>query len=319
MKAQEKRQKIFKKFATNLKEYLDYHGLWAVTKLQNGYKKIEKDIYICPLCKSFFYQEAVFHYNNCQPLLTLEHNPPANIGGSASILTCSSCNNSNGSKIDKVINTYIRTEDFIKGKDGAKIKTRSKIGDYYFGGELELNSKKHNTLFFDKASNEYGFSNLLEKFKTGEIRTINFEFKLADQNVLNLSLLKIAHLTAFKYLGYSYLLNHSGYKVIQILNGLLKHPNKNCGVMGFDFSDENIGLSVIKKPQELRSLLVVQKVEVLNKRKNVGVIIPAPDEEGLNSLANFDKYINSEVHFNFIKYSFKNFPSIAETYYNMFR
>jgi hypothetical protein len=281
MKAKEKRLRIFKKFATNLKECLDYHGLWAVTKFQNEFARIEKDIYICPLCKNFFYQ-VVFHNNGFQPLLTLEHNPPANIGGSASILTGSFCNNSNGSKIDKVINTYIKTEDFIKGKDGAKIKTRSKIGDYYFDGEIELNSKKHNTLFFYKASNEYGFNNLLEKFKTGEIRTINFEFKVADQNVLNMSLLKIAHLTAFKYLGYSYLLNHSGHKVIEILNGALKHPSKNGAVMGFDFGDEHIGLSVIKEPKELRSLLVVQKVEVLNKRKNVGVIIPAPDEDGYN-------------------------------------
>jgi len=40
MKGKEKRSKIFKKFATNLKECLDYHGLWAVTKLESEYKRV---------------------------------------------------------------------------------------------------------------------------------------------------------------------------------------------------------------------------------------------------------------------------------------
>ncbi len=317
-KAKEKRLEIFKRFATNLKECLEYYEVCAVTKVDDKIKRIDQNIYVCPLCKKFYYEDSVYQTNERQVLLTLEHNPPENIGGAASILTCSTCNNMNGSKVDKVVGTYLKTDDFIEGKDGAKIEGRYKIDNHSFRGELELNRNKHNILYLDKKSNPFGFSKLLNHSEGININKITFQYKLADWDVLMMSLLKIAHLTAFKYLGYSYLLNHSGHNIIQVLNGALKHPSDNCGVVGFDFNDEHLGLNVIKEPKELRSLLVVQKVKILGKEKNVGVAIPAPEDEGFKTLVNFNKYKNIEVQFNLIKQEFSGFPCPVDTYYDMF-
>lgn len=318
MKAKEKRRNIFKKYASNLRDCLEYNGMCLATKSDNVFKRIYEEIYVCPLCEGFYYENSIYQTNKRQAILTLEHNPPDNVGGIANILTCAICNNTNGSKLDKVVHTYLKTEDFIKGKDGAKIAARFKFNNYIFGGELELNKGKPNFAYIDKKTNEFGFSKLINHSVSKKPNKLSLEIKLADSNILNQSLLKIAHLTAFKYLGYSYLFNHSGYNTIRVIKGILKHPNESYGVLGFEFKNEHVGLSIINEPIELRSFLIVQKVKVQGKERNVGIVLPANYDEGFNSLANFNNYINKEVQLSLEKFEFKNFPCRVDTFCNMF-
>jgi len=62
--------------------------------------------YICPICGNLFDKESVENKT-----LTIDHVPPKSIGGKPLVLTCESCNNDLGSKLDSQIKNH---QDFVK-------------------------------------------------------------------------------------------------------------------------------------------------------------------------------------------------------------
>ncbi len=82
-KGEDKRQRIFVKYKNNLNLLVN-----------NAFIKNEIDVYICPMCLK------VHQTINEKDPLTLEDAPPKSLGGTANTLTCKSCNNTAGHKID---------------------------------------------------------------------------------------------------------------------------------------------------------------------------------------------------------------------------
>jgi transcription elongation factor Elf1 len=97
-----RRRAIFDKFADNLKLLVDEGILQGITP------KFDRT-YICPICKDHFSVDAL-DQSIANPL-TLEDAPPKSLGGKANILTCKTCNNSCGQKIDYHLTERMRELD----------------------------------------------------------------------------------------------------------------------------------------------------------------------------------------------------------------
>ena len=75
--------------------------------------------YVCPLCVRLFGDDAL---KNGQ--LTIEHIPPKSVGAQSVLLTCASCNNEAGSRLDSHLAKYKATSEFAKGIEITSQKNR---------------------------------------------------------------------------------------------------------------------------------------------------------------------------------------------------
>lgn len=64
-------------------------------------------IYVCPLCAKGFAKQAV-----ATGALTLEHVPPASVGGRGIVLTCRNCNSTAGHAMDYAVQGWKKLEQF---------------------------------------------------------------------------------------------------------------------------------------------------------------------------------------------------------------
>src|SRR5690606_35367754 len=99
----DKRLLIFEKFKNNLNLLID-----------NSFINGKRDNYLYPICL-----RPHKHINSDTPL-TLEDAPPKALGGSVNTLTCKSCNNTAGHKIDFHLTERLREIDsgkFIPGTE----------------------------------------------------------------------------------------------------------------------------------------------------------------------------------------------------------
>jgi hypothetical protein len=70
-----------------------------------------KDGVLCPLCVGKFLGSEHLKGGD----LTIEHAPPASLGGKAAVLTCRNCNNRHGHSIDHHLVGYIKGLDALSG------------------------------------------------------------------------------------------------------------------------------------------------------------------------------------------------------------
>jgi HNH endonuclease len=69
-------------------------GAAAVARLSPG----RVDQYACPLCRTLWVEDAID-----AGMVTLEHVPPASMGGKGIVLTCERCNSPAGGTIDAAV------------------------------------------------------------------------------------------------------------------------------------------------------------------------------------------------------------------------
>src|SRR5687767_11490489 len=109
-KGEDKRHIIFNKYKENLNFLVD-----------NAFLNSDKDVYICPICL-----KKHFDLNSDDPL-TLEDAPPKSLGGTANTLTCKSCNNTAGYKIDFHLTERLRELDSAKFIPGTETPVKITI------------------------------------------------------------------------------------------------------------------------------------------------------------------------------------------------
>src|SRR5690348_1297897 len=97
-----RRKNIFDRYSANLRLLIDNGILKGVTLNYD-------ETYICPVCKEQFSIKSLDQKSK-NPL-TLEDAPPKSLGGKANVLTCKSCNNSCGQKIDYHLTERMRELD----------------------------------------------------------------------------------------------------------------------------------------------------------------------------------------------------------------
>lgn len=248
--------------------------------------------FYCPICINYFEKEDI--HDTINPL-TIEHNPPKSLGGKSSIITCKKCNSQAGHKIDNEVlktlleidsynfkpNSEIRTKFYNDSTDGKGINGKIKIEN---AGEFVINidSKNNNPELYKKfvESEEYEYNSGLFSTDISNIgwrKKMQFNFdkpKIRDENLARVSLLKIAYLLAFEKLGYLYIFN----KNCQIIREQIKQPEKNIIQnpfwINYKFPDKFLGINIITKPRELRSILVVYDLKTKSDTYRISICLP---------------------------------------------
>lgn len=285
---------LFNKYSQNL-EHLKTH-----LEIASFGREYQSDIYICPLSFKAFTRE---HLNECSDnQLTAEHAPPNSLKGKIVALTAKLLNNQSGHLFDVKIQEYINEEEF---KEGLSVfPTKFKINkDFSLRGLISRSEKLE--FHIQTKSFHQGAERFLNLWKSQAEFCV--ELSLPKSKRPDLAFLRIAYLLAFGKLGYSLLFGGASYvnQNMELLREQLEKPEAsliaNIPILREQFPDDFLGVSIIKNPKELRSVLVVFDLETENKKHRYGVLLPGPDKYGfkvydcLKELSNKQKIVNFDI------------------------
>lgn len=215
-KGVDKRQVIFNKFKDNLNLLID-----------NGFVTADKDVYLCPICL------RPHNDLNSDDPLTLEDAPPKSLGGSANTLTCKSCNNTAGYKIDFHLTERLREIDSGKFIPGTETEVKVKIDGQTVQGKITVAEDGIMKMFYSKKNNHpEKLEKAMERVKGGKIINMDFLKSRVIPENLEYALLKTGYLMMFERFGYSLLLDNC----FDIIRQQLKNPDVRVYPEGFWFS-----------------------------------------------------------------------------------
>lgn len=154
----DKRLLIFEKFKNNLNLLID-----------NSFINGKRDNYLCPICL-----RPHKDINSDTPL-TLEDAPPKSLGGSANTLTCKSCNNTAGHKIDFHLTERLREIDSGKFIPGTETPIKVNIDGETFQGKIIVEEDGTLKMYHSKKNNHpIKLEKTMTELKGGKI--INMDF-----------------------------------------------------------------------------------------------------------------------------------------------
>lgn len=258
-KGDDKRQLIFDKYKTHLNIIVD-----------NGFLKTDKEVYVCPICLRS-------HSNlDSEDPLTLEDAPPKSLGGRANILTCKSCNNTCGYKIDFHLTERLREIDSQKFIPNTETPVKIKINGDTLNGKIIVEKDGTLKIFHsDKNNHPEKLKKAMESLKGGMKIDMNFLKSRVIPENLEYALLKSGYLLFFEKFGYTILFEDCFDRVRkQLLN-----PEERIYPEGFwltpPYPKEMSGVYFICD-EGLESLLVLFNVDTGNTQRMFGTILPLP-------------------------------------------
>lgn len=215
-KGEDKRQAIFDAYKDNLNLLID-----------NGFVTGDKDLYLCPICL-----RAHADINSDDPL-TLEDAPPKSLGGSANTLTCKSCNNTAGHKIDFHLTERLQEIDSGKFIPGTETPIKVNIDGDTFQGKIMVEEDGTMKMYHSKKNNHpTKLEKTMMELKGGKIINMDFLKSRVIPENLEYALLKTGYLMMFERFGYSLLLDNC----FDIVRQQLIKPEERVYPEGFWFS-----------------------------------------------------------------------------------
>lgn len=112
-------------FGASLEAVISHYGLDVGVKMPDGQKtKIDKGIYICPLCISacYYLEDATL---NLTSDFTKDHFPPQSVGGNKWVLVCRKCNSSAGEQFDHTLKKYLAYLRFVGEDENAPYEVKT--------------------------------------------------------------------------------------------------------------------------------------------------------------------------------------------------
>lgn len=166
-----------------------------------------RDYYVCPICTGCFTEDEI------ETELSLEHAPPARLGGVEVALTCRRCNNTAGTEIDVHTQRQQKQMDFISGRGTGSAKiTIEREGiplnatmHYTPGGLLVTGAPKANNPENVRLSTE-----ILDRLAATEAKGQTFNIRINEPyspRRARLGWVRAAFLASFAWFGYRYVLH----------------------------------------------------------------------------------------------------------------
>lgn len=251
-------------------------------------------IYLCPLCiSSFFLQrENIIHQSS---EFTLDHFPPASVGGWDTVFVCKECNSNSGAEYDYAIKEYIRFIDFLSMKADSeytgKVRYDGTSGNYNTGLKWSKNGQLIQNLGVKRDS--LVVRSILEMAKPDKGWSFKVRMEAPSSDKLEKAILRAAYLFCFSRFGYGFALSYTGGRLRDILKNEFSHPLENHGVH-FDNTGESFGdgMYVIEEPSHARSFVIVFSFLLPGRDlKKASVIIPGPDEKDWVNFPSFGSTI----------------------------
>lgn len=280
---------IFGVFSKNLSLTFQKFGI----TLTLGNEAVKEALYLCPISMECHTLESLKQGN-----LTIEHVPPASLGGKALLLTSKVVNSKDGHTSDKKLLKFFEALNFNINNGEIDVKISSENLDlkgikakFSISADsipkISLNVPHKNIKVLDNRG--------LFKLWNG----VKFDLKWQQQKTIDTkALLKCAYLTAFNVLGYEMLFNYRGLKV-DTYGKLLDYLNDlNSSSVDFPIVYKNehapiasSSVGVVNFPLIYKSMFVNLTFTLKCHDFNYVVFLPHPDETSLNSLCNLNNAI----------------------------
>lgn len=258
-KGDDKRQLIFDKYKTNLNLLID-----------NGFVNGYKDFYLCPICL------RPHNDLNTDDPLTLEDAPPKSLGGTANILTCKSCNNTAGHKIDFHLTERLREIDSAKFIPGTETIVKVNINGETFQGKITVAEDGTMTMFHSNKNNHpEKLEQTMQQLKGGNIVDMNFLKSRVIPENLEYALLKTGYIMTFEKFGYSLILDNC----FDIVREQLKKPEERIYPDNFWFSPpypKTMQGVYFICDKELECLVAMFNLDTGNTERMFGTLLPLP-------------------------------------------
>jgi transcription elongation factor Elf1 len=194
-----RRKAIFDKFADNLKLLID---IGVLTGVNLKYDRT----YICPICTDQFSVDAL--NQNVKNPLTLEDAPPKSLGGKANILTCKSCNNSCGHKIDYHLTERMRELDRSQFLPKTEFNAKFEQDGTMVQGTIRIEEDgKITAIHKNKTNHPSKLAAYIKSVLPDRIINLTFLKTQVEPFKLQLALLKTGFLMTFSKYGYAFILN----------------------------------------------------------------------------------------------------------------
>lgn len=231
-----------------------------------------KHLYICPLCARGFDDVALK-----ARVLTLEHVPPASIGGRGIVLTCKDCNSTAGALLDVAISQHDEQRQFMQTVlgGGSNRTTRAKLR----AEEAALNVEVFRTPYDKVQMNVHGPSTSPEavlrvkeyfeslaakKEEPGNALQLTSRARYRPRH-LRVAYLRAAYLAAFAAFGYRYALSSPMQRVVQ----QIRQPDEDI-LDGWTFMPDG-------DPDEFIMVASRSPATLLVVFRSMGVFLPFPD------------------------------------------
>lgn len=232
--------------------------------------------YRCPLCVStgrVFVREDLEKGN-----LTVDHVPPAKLGGRELVLTCRDCNSIAGHQVDQAMLAMERLLDFGLGTLSASTPVRVRLGEHVLRANLVANGDGMSIIGVPAANPPEISQRLGDEFERlcegGEPTdfTVNMTFEQRfNYRMALVGWLRAAYLAAFAALGYRYIFHPK----LRLVRQQLASPSavliENFSVTVPDASVTTRRMVVVREPNAFRSVLVQMGRHV--------VFLPALDDD----------------------------------------
>ncbi len=271
-----KRQRIFNVFSSNLK-FLEDNNI-----LQTSISTTPT--YICPICLTHYHS-----INDNDNPLTLEDAPPKSLGGKSETLTCKSCNNTCGHKIDFHLSERLRELDSSQLISGTEMKVKIKFGADTLNATLRARHDGVLEVFHSNKNNHpEKLSNHMLNLKGNTTITAAFLKSRVIPENLEYALLKTAYILTFRKFGYSLILEEC---YDQVRNQLL-NPEDRIYPNGFWFNPpypkEVSGVYFICN-KGLEGLLSLFEVSTEHTSRMFGTVLRTPIRTIDETIENINK------------------------------
>jgi hypothetical protein len=168
---------------------------------------------VCPLCLREFDPSRI-------NLLSVEHAIPSELGGTIETLTCTKCNNRDGSNLDKHFVSAMKAMDSLEGRTPIKAKM-NRYGHIAMNLHLTKGTSDApiTMAIVEKASRESAVEELrLKPPKHGDSLTLHLDFGFIPERYRKAAL-RAAYLSVFDIERYEYVQSEGGAQVRRVLNG----------------------------------------------------------------------------------------------------
>lgn len=246
---------LFRRYAANFRMYFGGAG----------------DLVACPLCYEVVDWGAVEAGR-----VSLEHVPPQSVGGRITTITCTECNNTQGSRLDSHLVKRLVSED----THVRPVRVSVPNSPISIGGHLHVVEGEPPSIALvgrPAISHPDVAKEIWEALQNKIPITVTPQY-LYNERKARLAQLRVGYLMLFQWFGYDYL----RFGIADIVRRQLTDPAEllvDHAVLNLDHSDLAAGgLYAIHTPRHLRCFLAVFETTIQRTRR-FGVILPGLDAE----------------------------------------
>jgi hypothetical protein len=244
--------------------------------------------YLCPICQNIFsIQDLEFDDNrNC---LTEEHVPPQSVQWKRKVLTCKTCNSTQGGQVDSQQPKILNTKAFNSRVLGTVKDTRITFGDNLFvNGTMTTNADgKYSFIIDEKRSNPKHVSKFNEAVKSGTLKGSEAKWNTGDVTKNMISIIRAAYLWGFADLGYAFIFNMHFKQVRDQLLASNRDIYSHGNIIQSPTAFDKEGVHIVARPEDRGIYAVVMNLSASGFTDQVCVLLPGADSKATQRLENF--------------------------------